>query len=383
MHQEHSRVRLEEVEGKSIQRLLASGIAHDLNNLLIAINGHAEMALASPQDAVKHLERILRAGGQSAILARRLLSLGRPECATPQPLNLNQVVAEMSQLMTDLLPKSIRLEWHSGGNLPLVLAEPVAIRQLVINSAVHARDEMPRGGWLVIRTSRLHLQASRQERHALVPPGRYVVLSVSDNGRGMDPATLERIFEPFFTTKAAGTGLGLSNVLNAIRDCGGHISVQSRKGEGSTFKVYLPAIEDESTAKSGRQPPAVGGGHETILVVEDDPGVLGFYTTLLQSLGYRVLPVATGQEAQDIARNLSQRIDLLLTDFALPDTSGVDLLEALHVFRPDLSFLMTSGYCYSALHPEEKRPPLEAFLQKPFGTEVLVERIRRLLDRAA
>jgi DNA-binding response OmpR family regulator len=366
--------------------LLASGIAHDFNNLLTVMNGCSEMLFSKsqvPPEARECLEMIRDCGERAATLIRRLLTFGRQQPQEPKAISLNEVVTDLSGLLRRLLPENIefttRLEAHSG----TVAADPSLIQHALMNLAINARDAMPEGGRLEIGTSSLKLGASISESHLHMPPGNYVVLTVNDTGVGMDEVTQEHLFEPFFTTKPVGmgTGLGLSTVYGIVKQSGGRISVYSEKGKGTGFKIYLPYAEGERTEINVAQRESPEGGHETILVVEDNAEVRQFMSTVLEGLGYTILEAASGEEAALISQTHLGGIDLLIADVVLPDSTGNDIARQLTETRPGVAVLFISGYTQSFAVQERTLEPEVDFLEKPFSGDELAMRIREILRK--
>ncbi len=365
---------------------LAGGIAHDFNNLLMVIIGYCRLLL---QQVVRdplmqnRIEEILRAGERATTLTRQLLAFSRKQVLTPTVLDLNTVLSEMSSMLQRLLGEDINLATALDPALGHVKTDQGQIEQVIMNLAVNARDAMPRGGRLTIETRNVELrEATRQNQSVRV--GHYVLLSVSDTGEGMDAATQERIFEPFFTTKeqGKGTGLGLATVYGIVKQSGGYIFVYSERGRGTTFKLYLPRV-DEPVASASLGPVEAGlpRGTETVLLVEDEPGVRSFVRNILQQYGYTVLEARHGFEALVIAHQHPASIHLLLTDVVMPQMSGPEVAAHLIPLRPDLKVLYMSGYSDEAVIHHGVMAPATAFLQKPCGPDTLVRKVREVLDR--
>jgi PAS domain S-box-containing protein len=371
---------------------LAGGVAHDFNNLLMVVKGHAEMLLdrlpgastdrQSP--ARQNVEQIQQAAERAAGLTRQLLAFSRMQVLQPRVLDLNEVVAGMIQMVSRVIGANIELAFLPGANLGRVKADPSQIEQVALNLVVNARDAMPDGGRLTIETSNVQLDRDYATEHAVVDPGPYVMLTVSDSGIGMDAATQARIFEPFFTTKSQGrgTGLGLATVYGVVKQSGGYVWVYSEVGHGTTFKVYLPMVQApvEKTApekaETGHQP-----GTETILFVEDEQSVRELVCEYLAARGYRVLEAPDGMQALEIAAAHKGKIQLLVTDVVMPRVSGRDLAARLTAVRPDLKVLYISGYTDDSVFRHGVLEGGMAFLQKPFNLKALAAKIREILER--
>jgi PAS domain S-box-containing protein len=366
---------------------LAGGMAHDFNNILMVIIGYSEFLLDRYRDELdplhKELEQIRRAGERAAALTRQLLAFSRKQVLQPQVLDLNLVVADMVKMLQRLIGEDIDLNIALEPALGHVEADPNQIEQVILNLVVNARAAMPQGGKLTIETANVELDEMYAHWHAEAKPGSYVMLAVSDTGCGMDAATKAHLFEPFFTTKAQGqgTGLGLATVYGIVKQSGGDIWVYSEPGQGATFKVYLPRIEE---AVGPLQPNSAGTelpqGWETILLVEDEEGVRELIRTLLQSSGYTVLAAANGGEALLICEKYFGPIHLLITDVVMPHMSGPELVERLALLRPGLQALYMSGYSDEAIINHGMFERSLVFLQKPFTQADLKCRVRKILD---
>jgi PAS domain S-box-containing protein len=364
---------------------LAGGVAHDFNNLLMAIIGYSDLLLARLRDGDhlrKHIQEIKKAGERAASLTRQLLAFSRRQVLVPQVLDLNSVVSDMQKMLRRMIGEDIELLTIPGPDLGQVRADPGQVEQVIMNLAVNARDAMPEGGRLTIETTNVELDESYTRNHIDVPPGRYVMLAVSDTGSGMDPETLSHIFEPFFTTKeeGKGTGLGLATVYGIIKQSGGHIEVSSAPGQGTTFKVYLPRIEAAGELPApGSAVEEMPRGTETVLLVEDDVVVCELVREMLQSSGYTVLEARGAPEALTIGERYAPRpIHLLLADVVMPEMSGPQLADHLARVHPKMKVLYMSGYTDAAVMRHSK---LDApYLQKPFAPEVLARKVRETLD---
>ncbi|HUI40992.1 MAG TPA: ATP-binding protein [Terriglobia bacterium] len=365
---------------------LAGGVAHDFNNLLTVIGGHADLLLAGldPHDPRRaSIEEIRKAGQRAASLTRQLLAFSRRRAASEERLDLNALVESLGSMLRRLIGENIELITVPQPGVGYIFADPGRVEQVILNLVVNARDAMPAGGRVTIETAACEVGGNGVTR--AVVPGRYVTLSVTDNGCGMDADTQSRMFEAFFTTKDAGkgTGLGLATVREVVRECGGGIEVESRVGQGSMFRVYFPRAEAVSALVSAPAPAViVRGGHETILVVEDDENVRAMSRHILKALGYRVLVAASGDEASELLDRQPGPVHLLLADVMMPRLNGPDLAVLLRARRPDLKLLFMSGYTRDAIsHYANLRPEMSC-VQKPFTSETLGASVRRVLDCA-
>jgi C4-dicarboxylate-specific signal transduction histidine kinase len=364
---------------------LAGGIAHDFNNLLTIINGHAEVQLYQlPQDspARRGLAEIQQAGTRAAALVRQLLAFSRRQVLCPAVLDLNSVTVEIGKMLPRLIGEDIDLVMMLDPKLHRVKADPVQIEQILMNLAVNARDAMPRGGKLTIETGNSELDDAFCQQHAGFRPGTFAVLSVADNGEGMDAKVQARIFEPFFTTKGQGrgTGLGLATVYGIVKQSEGYILVESEPGRGTTFRIFLPAVmQEEAQTKRAAQQPAASTprGSETILLAEDEEPVRMMVQEFLESHGYVVLHAADGLEAWGICEQYPERIHLLITDVVMPRMGGRELAERVTRLHPKLPVLYMSGYTDDAIvrHGEGHQ-----FLTKPFTLQSLAQKVREALE---
>jgi two-component system cell cycle sensor histidine kinase/response regulator CckA len=336
-------------------------------------------------DPLRHnAEEINKAGNRAASLTSQLLAFSRKQVLQPKVLDLNMVVADMDKMLRRLIGENIELATILDPQLCSIKADPGQIQQVILNLAVNARDAMPEVGRLTIETSNIELDGENARWNVGVKPGRYVMLAVNDTGVGMDTQTRERVFEPFFTTKEVGkgTGLGLSTVYGIVKQSGGYIWVYSEPEVGTTFKIYLPCIEELADAMpqhavSGEMPQ----GMETILLVEDEPLVRSLAARVLREQGYTVLEAADGAEALRIAhQHAAQEIHLLLTDVVMPRMSGREVAEHLVQVRPRMLVLYTSGYTENSIVHHGVMDDGVAFLQKPFKPDALARKVREVLD---
>jgi PAS domain S-box-containing protein len=365
---------------------LAGGIAHDFNNLLTIITGYTDLALNRPTvplDLRNDIERIENAAGRAAALVQQLLAFSRKQVLQPKTLDLNAIVVNMDNLLRRLIDDHIEMVTSVQDNLGKVKADPAQVEQVIMNLVVNARDAMPQGGRLLLETSDVELDAAYAFDHVSVKPGRYVMLAVSDTGVGMDAGTLAHIFEPFYTTKESGrgTGLGLSTVYGIVKQSGGYIWVYSEPGKGSTFKVYLPRVEDSVEPVEPKRTPFVAQrGSEVVLLVEDEEAVRDLVKTILTGQGYEVIVARDPEHAEAIAGKFPGEIHLLLTDVVMPGTSGRELAARILITRPDIRVLYMSGYTENVITSGGMLERGLTFLQKPFSPAVLVQKIREVLS---
>jgi two-component system cell cycle sensor histidine kinase/response regulator CckA len=365
---------------------LAGGIAHDFNNLLTAIIGYSELLLTELEQDNPHrrdIQEIKVAGDRAAALTRQLLLFSRQQVLEPRVLDLNSVISEMDQLFRRLIGEDIELTIACESWLDPVKADPGQLGQVVMNLVVNARDAMPGGGRLTIETAHAELDEEFRRTHQGAPVGAFVVLAVSDSGCGMDAETQARLFEPFFTTKPTGqgTGLGLSTVYGIVQQSNGYISVYSEPGRGSTFRIYLPRVQEPVThVPSAAVHPRTVPGSETILVADDEAAVRELVVKVLTSAGYRVLQAGDGRAALDLAREHAEAIDLLITDVVMPDIHGPDLATGIARVHPETRVLYLSGYTDRAIVNNGVLHAGLAFLQKPFTPALLSAKVREVLD---
>lgn len=375
---------------ESIGRL-AGGVAHDFNNLLTSIMGHSQLAaMELPEgDALhSHLEEIQRSAESASNLTRQLLAFSRRQVIEPKTINLNNLISNISKMLQRLIGENIELITLTKPDLGLVTVDPGQFEQVVMNLVVNARDAMPEGGKIVIETANVSLKKAQARHYSDITPGQCVMLSVTDNGVGMDNEVKSKIFEPFFTTKdeGKGTGLGLSTCYGIIKQSGGHIDVESEPGLGTTFTIYLPRTLEVHNGKSSDEEQTelvnVPKGSETVLLAEDEPLVRSLIASTLYDRGYNVLQASNGNEALEVAQQHDKEaIHLLLTDVVMPQMGGVELADRFKTMRPDTRILFTSGYPDEAIVCQNTADPNIGFIQKPFVPAVLSRKIREILDR--
>ena len=384
----HLEERLRQSEKLRAVGLLAGGVAHDFNNLLMVIGGYGEMLLGHFDEndpKRKEAEEIQRATRRATSLTQQLLAFSRKQVLQSKVLDLNSVVVETEKMLRRLIGEDIELVTALSPGLHHTKADPGQIDQVILNLAINARDAMPTGGKLILETANVELDEIYTERHAMMKPGSYVMLSVSDTGRGMDEETRSRIFEPFFTTKekGRGTGLGLSTVYGIIKQSGGFIWVYSEPGQGTSFKIYLPQTREPLAGTDRAQPrprPRVAATPRTVLLVEDEMGVRKLTGDFLISKGYTVLEAQDGDEAVEIFNQHLNEIDLLITDVVMPRMSGPELAKVLQSLRSSLKVLYMSGYTDNTVIHRGSLQPDTPFLQKPFSLDTLAGKVSEFLE---
>lgn len=365
---------------------LAGGVAHDFNNLMLAVLANTELALDEPDLAPnvgEHLTEIRAAGERAAALTKQLLAFSRRQPLRPVVVDLNELLRGLMKMLQRLLPANIALEHVAGHKLASVNADTTQLEQVIVNLCVNARDAMPEGGRLTVETENVLINQRYVETRPWAKPGRYVLLSVTDTGLGMTKEAQERAFEPFFTTKPVhqGTGLGLSTVYGIVRQHDGMVHIYSELGQGTTVKVYIPcstrAAEDVGTKLEQRP----SRGHETILLAEDEPQVRRAVAQILERAGYRVVVACDGAEAVQALRRTSEPVHLAILDVVMPELGGPEAWEQIRGLRPEMRVLFASGYAdnrYSGRLPHDAE-----LIEKPFRGDELLLRIRHALDGAS
>jgi two-component system cell cycle sensor histidine kinase/response regulator CckA len=367
---------------------LAGGIAHDFNNLLTVIKGYSQLALRRlhEDDSLRsQIEQIVKASERAAALVSQLLAFSRKQVMQPRVLDLNDIVADLESMFRRLIGEDIELRASLQADLAAVRADPSQIEQVIMNLVINARDAMPAGGKLTIETANTYLDETYAEQHFSVTAGDYVMLAVSDTGVGMDEETRQHIFEPFFTTKdtGRGTGLGLSTVYGIVKQSGGNIWVYSEVGGGTTFKIYLPRVnEGVEVAKQVALNQELPLATETILLVEDDQALRELVQEVLELAGYQVLEAATGEAAISICEHREKTIHLLVTDVVMPEIGGPELAERLLALHPEMRTLYISGYADDAIVHHGVLAEGTNFLAKPFSPRALELKVREVLKAA-
>jgi len=364
---------------------LAGGVAHDFNNILGVILGYASLVLDKIQDPAlrKQVEEIEKAGKRATGLTRQLLAFSRKQVLEPRIVSLNSLIADLEGMLHRLLGEDILLIMALDPALGRVRVDPGQMEQVLINLAVNARDAMSQGGQLTLETRNIVLSEDEARQPDTIPPGSYVQLLVTDTGMGMDEKTREHIFEPFFTTKKTGTGLGLATVHGIVKQSGGHISVESEPGEGTTFRISFPRLDQP--VEESQAPPAgesIPSGSETILLVEDAEAMRDVAKKFLDLGGYTVLAASDGAEALRLLQERDTPIHLLLTDVVMPGMSGPQLADKIKALRPEIRVLFMSGYTESAIAKHGVLESGQHLLMKPFSRKSLALKVREALSSA-
>jgi two-component system cell cycle sensor histidine kinase/response regulator CckA len=363
---------------------LAGGVAHDFNNLLSVISGHGELlerALRPNESLRESVAEIGRAAERAAAVTRQLLAFSRRQVLEPKVLDLNAIVTDAEKMLRRLIGEDVGLATVLQPRLNPVRADPGQMAQVILNLVLNARDAMPEGGTVMIETRQAEWDVEDAKANPEVRPGRYVLLQVTDTGRGMTPEVQARLFEPFFTTKdEVGTGLGLAVVHGIVQQSGGYLEVDSRPEAGTKFKIYLPAVEGFAEGVPENACPELVQGCETVLLAEDEQPVREITALLLETLGYRVLRASNGEEALRLAEASREKIHLLMADVVMPGLSGRELAEVLQSRDPNLKVLFQSGYTDDAVLRHGIVHAEVAFLPKPFTLDILARKIREVLD---
>jgi len=376
--------RLRQVQKMEAIGRLAGGVAHDFNNLLGVIMGYGEIVLKrlGGDDPLRvKVEQILRAAHHGAALTHQLLAFSRKQVLQPRVLDLNVVVSETEPLLRPLVGEDTELRTRLDPHLGSVRADADQLQQVIMNLAVNARDAMPEGGRLTIETSNADLDAAFAASHPPARPGRYVLLAVSDTGSGMDDYTQAHAFEPFFTTKETGkgTGLGLSTVYGVVKQSDGYIWIYSELGVGTTFKIYLPRIEEVALTLPEESPAPLVRGSETVLLVEDEATLRDLVRETLEGNGYTVLAARDGAQAMQIADVHAGAIHVMVTDLIMPGMTGRSAADSIRAVRPEMKVLYISGYSEEAIMRRGALGSGAAFLGKPFTSEGFLRKVRDLL----
>ena len=366
---------------------LAGGVAHDFNNILMAISGYAELALAElPADdaARAEIDGIREATARAAALTRQMLALGRRQVMEPRSIVVDDVVRSVEGMVRRLIEADIRLVVRLGAGDAPVRLDPNQLETVLLNLCLNARDAMPDGGELTLETALEEVDDAYGETHVGLENGRYVRIGVSDTGIGMDAATRAHAFEPFFTTKPAGSGsgLGLSTVYGIVTQSGGNVWLYSEPGQGTTVKLFFPAVADAPVAEQAQAAPrgAAPGGTECILVVEDDDAVRAVVSATLGRAGYDVMQATNGSDAISVLAAHAGRVQLVLTDMVMPGVGGPELAQQLRESYPHIPVLLMSGYADEAMRQRGVSIPGAVYLQKPFGASHLLRVVRERLD---
>ncbi len=387
--QEREKLRDQLVQSQKIESIgrLAGGVAHDFNNMLGVILGHAELAIKQVghhSPLYTDLVEIMRAAERSADLTRHLLAFARKQMVTPKVLDLNETVTGMLNMLRRLIGEDIDLSWIPGENIWPVKIDPVQIDQILANLCVNARDAIDGVGRVSIETENATIDDIFCREYAGFISGDYVMLAVRDDGCGIDEETQKVLFEPFFTTKevGVGTGLGLATVYGIVKQNNGFINVRSKPGTGARFEVYLPRVRETVGEKENVVVPATTKGAETILLVEDEQSILKMNRTVLERFGYKILAARTPMEALTIVEQYEDTISLLVTDVVMPEMNGKQLKERIEKLKPDIKTLFISGYPDNVIVHRGILEPDVSFLQKPFSIDSLATKVREVLDKA-
>jgi two-component system, cell cycle sensor histidine kinase and response regulator CckA len=380
---EHVRMEERIIQSQKVESIgqLAGGIAHDFNNMLLVILNCCDMLEVNASvDDEGHtdLQLIREAGERAARLTQQILAFSRRQVLRPRMLDLNEVIGHSYKMLNRLIPEDIQLSIQLDNSPLIAFCDPIQIDQVMVNLVVNARDAMPDGGQLTIETS----VATIGNGNRTVEPGRYARLSVIDTGVGMEEELRMRIFEPFFTTKGIGkgTGMGLATAYGIIRQSGGFVEVESKKGDGSRFDVYLPLSEEGSVDLLERDDLSLLRGTETVLVAEDDKTVRDQVERMLRKLGYEVLTAVDGLEALELWQEYGNQVDLVLTDVVMPRMKGGDLVSDLREIRPDLKVVFMSGYIDETIARSDLLDASAPLLRKPFALSELASTVRQTLD---
>jgi two-component system cell cycle sensor histidine kinase/response regulator CckA len=368
---------------------LAGGIAHDFNNILTIIKGYSQLSLSELKEndpLRENIKEIQKASERAANLTRQLLAFGRRQVMDVKVLDLNTVLGDLDKMLHRIIGEDIELIRLLAENLGRVKVDPGQIEQVIMNLAVNARDAMPRGGKLTIETANVELDGKYALKHIGVKPGHYVMLSVSDTGCGMTPEVKDRVFEPFFTTKerGKGTGLGLSTVYGIVKQSNGNIWVYSEPGKGTTFKIYLPRVDEtQEASKENEVKEEITAGRENVLIVEDDESVRKMAVLVLEKKGYTVLEAKDGNEALLLCKARKEPIHLILTDVVMPGMSGRQLVDGLRKVHQEIKALYMSGYTDNAIVHHGVLKKGMNFIQKPFTIDGLASKVREVLDKSS
>jgi two-component system cell cycle sensor histidine kinase/response regulator CckA len=390
--EERYRLKVQLLQAQKMEAVgtLAGGIAHDFNNLLQAIIGYTQMIMMDKQQGDRDLVglgEIEKAARRASQLTQQLLTFSRKVKSELRPVDLNQVVRQVQKLIKRTIPKMIAIELHlQEQGLKVINADPAQMEQVLMNLSVNARDAMQDGGKLVIETGNTLLEEAFCKTNLGAEPGEYVLLTVSDTGHGMDKQTLEHIFEPFYTTKeiGRGTGLGLSMVYGIVKSHGGYITCDSDQGEGTTFRIYFPAIEAESKEEEAEREEEAGlllGGNETILLVDDEGSLRDLGKKMLERFGYTVLLADSGERAVEIYKEEREAISLIILDLIMPGMGGERCLEELLSMDSEVKVVIASGYSVSATTRKNLDAGAEGFISKPYELRQMLKMVRELLDQ--
>ncbi|MCK9420657.1 MAG: PAS domain S-box protein [Nitrospirae bacterium] len=365
--------------------LLAGGVAHDFNNILTVIVGYGSLLLKKTEtdSATRgYVEQVLSAAERATNLTQNLLAFSRKQIINPKPVRLSEVVKHLEKILTRVISEDIELKLFLATREASVMSDTGQLDQVLMNLATNARDAMPDGGSLIIETELVEFDNDYVRRHIFAAPGKYMLISVTDTGKGMDAKTKEKIFEPFYTTKEVGkgTGLGLSMVYGIIKQHNGYINVYSEPGKGTTFKIYLPVIEQEPEELATAVLPPVTGGTETILLAEDAVMVRDLAKNILEEFGYHVIVAENGTDAVDVYKS-HHGISLLILDVIMPGKNGKEVYAEIRGLNPDIKALFMSGYTANIIHKKGILDSATEFISKPFSPNAFLRKVRDVLDQ--
>ena len=385
-HKESLESQLQQAQKLEVVGRLAGGVAHDFNNMLTAIIGNAELALAKTNESSLirgELNEIEKAARRSADLTRQLLAFSRKQTISPKVLNLNETLSDLTRMLTRLIGEDIKLSFEPKKGLWPIKVDPSQVDQILTNLCINSRDAIDGTGLIEIKLDNVVIDGDYQDSVAEIANGEYVKLSISDDGRGMDKETILHIFEPFFTTKSMGkgTGLGLATVYGAVKQNKGHIKVESKVGEGTTFDLLIPRyVSDKGHVRASELRLLSNHGTETILIVEDEPAILNVAARQLNKLGYSVIAANSPNEALEIAQEFENEIHLLLTDVVMPEMNGKELAQGINSLFPNIKVLYMSGYTADVIGNHGVLKEGLRLLEKPFSIEELASSVREALD---
>jgi CheY-like chemotaxis protein len=365
--------------------LLAGGVAHEFNNMLQIVRGYTELALSAagfPEKYARHLDKVLKAAEGASNLTRQLLTFSRRQVLQPRPLDVNALISNLGKMLQRLIGEHIELLVRPGQIRAKVFVDAGLLELVLFNLCINARDAMPGGGRLTIHTQLQTLGEGSIKAYGIADPGPYVQIVVSDTGVGMTAEVIQHIFEPFFTTKEAGrgTGLGLSMAYGIIQQHKGVIEVESAPGRGATFRILLPTTTHDEPAPTPAEAPATPGGHETVLIAEDDGDVLGLVVQLLESQGYRVLTASDGLEAVAVFNAHREQITLVILDMVMPRLGGRAAYEQIKRLRPEVAVMFSTGYAASAQDADFLARSGSRVLKKPYSPSELFLAVREAAD---
>jgi signal transduction histidine kinase len=365
---------------------LAGGIAHDFNNILTAITGYGSLLqgkLPKEDPLRKYADHIVSASEKAASLIRSLMAFSRKQIINPQPVDVNEIIRYMERFVSNLVGEDIEFKTYLQEGPLIIMADRGQLEQVLMNLITNARDAMPCGGSIIMETKTIDITKEYSMTHLFEKTGRYVCIMVSDTGQGMDEQTRKSIFEPFFTTKEVGkgTGLGLSMVYGIIKQHDGFINVYSEPSKGTTFKIYLPAVEKESVETEKPKQPLLHGGNESILIIEDDRDVLNFLKEVLNEHGYRTLTATDGEEGVKVFADNQDDIHLMLIDVVLPKKNGRESLNEIKKIRPNIKAIFMSGYTANIIHKRGILEPGIDFIMKPVMPDDLLIKVQEVLNR--